>query len=274
MKRLTGFAGDSHIPLYNPRRAPRCFSMVVQVASLDGWERLRLENLTLWQRVYDFLRQEILEGRLGPGAELREVALAEELGVSRGPIREALGRLAAEGLVEVRPRRSAVVRSVSRDEFLELYQVREALEVMAVRLATSGLTREKLASLHELTDWMAACADEGNVDDFFEANRAFHLRWFELAGNVRLEDLYRQLLGQMGQHRSRSLRLRGDLRDSVQEHLAVLEAAALGNAERAAALMAEHIRVPQLRLTFLTDEEFRGMEVQALTALSTRSEPS
>src|SRR2546428_7429629 len=91
----------------------------------------RLENLTVWQRVYDHLREEILAGRLKPGAELAEVALSEQLGVSRGPLREAIGRLAAEGLVTVRPRRGAVVRSLSKEEFLELYQVREALEGMA-----------------------------------------------------------------------------------------------------------------------------------------------
>ena len=94
-----------------------------------------VENLTLWQRVYDHLRAEILAGRLEPGAELAEVALAEQLGVSRGPIREAIGRLASEGLVTVRPRRGAVVSSLSKEEFLELYQVREALELMAVKLA-------------------------------------------------------------------------------------------------------------------------------------------
>src|SRR3954453_18492730 len=89
-----------------------------------------VENLTLWQRVHDYLRTEILEGRLQPGTELVEVALAGQLGVSLGPLREAIGRLAAEGLVTVRPRRGAVVRSLSREEFLELYQVREALEML------------------------------------------------------------------------------------------------------------------------------------------------
>src|SRR5919199_7002536 len=95
----------------------------------------RLENLTLWERVHAHLREEIVSNRLAPGTELQEVALSEQLGVSRGPIREAIGRLAAEGLVVVRPRRGAVVRSLSKDEFLEAYQVREALEGMAVRLA-------------------------------------------------------------------------------------------------------------------------------------------
>src|ERR1700745_3029365 len=130
----------------------------------------RLENLTLWQRVYDFLREEILSERLAPGAELQEVALAEELGVSRGPLREAIGRLAAEGLVTVRPRRGAVVRSLSKDEFLELYQVREALEVMAVRLAVPKLEADDFAQLDELIDRMSAHAERDEVTEFFEAN--------------------------------------------------------------------------------------------------------
>src|SRR5207253_9044229 len=99
------------------------------------------------QRVYDFLREGSLAERRKPGAVLQEVALSEDLGVSRGPIREAIGRLAAEGLVTVRPRRGAVVRSLSKDEFLELYQVREALEMMAVRLAVPKLEAGDLGEL-------------------------------------------------------------------------------------------------------------------------------
>src|SRR5919206_3394464 len=106
-----------------------------------------VENLTLWQRVYDHLRAEILSGRLQPGAELAEVALSEQLGVSRGPLREAIGRLAAEGLVTVSPRRGAVVRSLSKEEFLELYQVREALERMAVQLAVPRLRADDFEAL-------------------------------------------------------------------------------------------------------------------------------
>src|SRR5436190_13925962 len=118
-----------------------------------------VENLTLWQRVYDHLRAEILSGRLEPGAELAEVALSEQLGVSRGPLREAIGRLAAEGLVTVRPRRGAVVRSLSKEEFLELYQVREALETMAVRLAVPRLAADDFATLQGLIGTMAKHAE-------------------------------------------------------------------------------------------------------------------
>jgi DNA-binding GntR family transcriptional regulator len=215
----------------------------------------RLENLTLWQRVYDFLREEILSERLAPGAELQEVALAEELGVSRGPLREAIGRLAAEGLVTVRPRRGAVVRSLSKDEFLELYQVREALEVMAVRLAVPRLGDEEIEELDALLTKMAERAVREEVAGFFEANLAFHARLVEASGNATLQQLYGQLVGRMGRYRMRSLTLRGNLRQSVSEHASIVSAARRGDADRAAVLMAEHIRVPQRRLQELTEEE-------------------
>ena len=214
-----------------------------------------VENLTLWQRVYDHLRTEIFEGRLEPGTELIEVALAEQLGVSRGPLREAIGRLAAEGLVTVSPRRGAVVRSLSKEEFLELYQVREALERMAVQLAVPRLTDEQFAELAALNDAMEAHAARNKVEPFFEANLAFHARLLEASGNGKLRELYRQLLDQLGRYRLRSLTLRGNLQRSVSEHKAILRAARRGDAERAARLMAEHIRVPQRRAMALEEAE-------------------
>jgi DNA-binding GntR family transcriptional regulator len=223
----------------------------------------RLENLTLWQRVYDHLREEILAGRLKPGAELAEVALSEQLGVSRGPLREAIGRLAAEGLVTVRPRRGAVVRSLSKEEFLELYQVREALETMAVRLAVPRLVADDFATLQGLIDTMANHAERGEIAEFFEANVAFHGHLFAASGNGKLLELYRQLLGQMGRYRLRSLTLRGNLQRSVAEHAAILRAAKRGDVERAAHLMSEHVRVPQRRLKALSDEELAAAEARA-----------
>jgi DNA-binding GntR family transcriptional regulator len=224
----------------------------------------RLENRTLWQRVYDHLREEIIAGRLGPGTELTEVALSEQLGVSRGPIREALGRLAAEGLVTIRPRRGAVVRLVSKDEFLELYQVREALEIMAVKLAVPRLGPDDFAALQELIDAMAGHAERSEVAEFFEANVAFHTALLEASGNTKLQEAYAQLLSQMGRYRMRSLSLRGNLQRSVAEHAAILRAAKRGDAERASHLMSEHIQVPQRRLKGLTDEELAAAEKEAM----------
>ena len=231
------------------------------MASESALARLpQLENLTLWQRVYDHLQGEILAGRLGPGAELAEVALAEQLGVSRGPIREAIRRLASEGLVTVRPRRGAVVSLLSKEEFLELYQVREALEMMAVRLAVPRLQPTDIAALQALIDAMAAHAERGQVAEFFEANAVFHARLVDASGNAKLGELYRQLLDQLGRYRTRSLRLRGNLQRSVAEHAAILRAAKRGDADRASHLMSEHIRVPQRRLKSLSDDQLAAAE--------------
>ena len=226
----------------------------MQLADTDSAERAALDRRTLWQQAHDHLRDEILSGRLTPGTELSEVALAESLGVSRGPIREALGRLAAEGLVTVRPRRGAIVRALSSDEFIEAYQVREALEMMAMRLAVPKLSVEHIAELELRIDEMTACGKAGDVAGFFEANSAFHQVFFEAAGNRMLAGLYTQLRGQIDRHRPRSLELRGDLRRSIAEHKAILRAAKAGNSERAVRLVSEHIRVPQIRLLVDTHE--------------------
>ena len=221
----------------------------------------RLENLTLWQRVHEHLREEILSGRLQAGAELQEVALSTDLGVSRGPIREAIGRLAAEGLVTVRPRRGAVVRSLSKQEFLEAYQVREALEMMAVRLAVPRLDEADFDRLESLIAAMEKHARKSEVAGFFEANAAFHAALFEASGNGKLQELYRQLLGQMGRYRMRSVALRGSLQRSVAEHRAIVRAARRGNVERAVHLMSEHVRVPQRRLQSLSEDELVSSEL-------------
>jgi DNA-binding GntR family transcriptional regulator len=207
----------------------------------------RIETRTLWERVHEYLREEILSDRLPPGTELQEVALAESLGVSRGPVREALGRLSAEGLVTIRPRTGAVVRSLSKDEFIECYQVREALETYAMRLAVPKLTREDVRSLDELTERMAKRAPD-DVEGFFEANRAFHDRIVDLSGNRQLGTVYRQVARQIGRYQLRSVALRGNLERSIAEHREIVRAADDGDIDRAVQLLSDHIHVPQRRL--------------------------
>jgi DNA-binding GntR family transcriptional regulator len=227
-------------------------------AERERGSTVTLDHRTLWQRVHDHLREEIVASRLPPGTELQEVALSQELGVSRGPIREALGRLAAEGLVTVRPRRGAVVRALSANEFLEAYQVREALEVMAVRLAVPRLSTEDVAAIQGLIDEMETRAEADDTEGFFETNTAFHLTFFDVAGNRMLAELYQKLRGQIDRHRPLSLELRGNLQRSITEHKAILRAAKAGDVERAVHLVSEHIRVPQIRLR--AEEQADGSE--------------
>ena len=161
------------------------------------------DNLTLCERVYRHLRQQILEDQLPPGAELSEAALSRELAVSRGPIREAMGRLAAEGLVTVRPRRGAEVRSLTPQELIDAYQVREALEVMAVRLAVPRTTESDLTRLDELVNSMAEFAREYRVAEFFAANVAFHELLCQLSGNTKLQEVHHRLEGEISRFQAR-----------------------------------------------------------------------
>lgn len=206
---------------------------------------LPLENRTLREQVADHLREEILASRLAPGTELGEVMLARSLGVSRGPLREALGQLAAEGLVTIVPRRGAVVKTLTRQEFLDAYQVREALESLAIRLAVPRLTDADRADLRRMCECMETAAAAGKADRFFEINGQFHARLVHASGNAKLAEMHGQLIGQMGRLVNKSMELRGGMRQSAAEHRAILAAVDAGDPAQAARLLEEHIEVPQ-----------------------------
>src|SRR5918996_6602921 len=205
----------------------------------------RVDSRTLWGQVRDRLREDILSGELAPGSTLSEAALAESFGVSRGPIREAVGRLASDGLITITPRRRAIVTELTRDEFVEAYQVREALETLAIRLAVPRLDGSDLARLRELHEEMVEHAKGGEVHSFFDANAAFHRVFVTASGNQKLQEIYRLLMDQMGRYLAHSLALRGSLEKSIAEHSAILEAVEAGEAEHATRLLADHIEVPQ-----------------------------
>src|ERR671915_539706 len=186
-----------------------------------------LDNRTLWEQVRDRLREDILAGHLEPGTELSEVALAREFGISRGPLRGAL------------------VTQLSRQEFLDAYQVREALETLAVRLAVPLMGNAEVAHLRELCELMARAARDDEVRLFFDTNNIFHEALVRGSRNRKLHEVHQLLMGQMAPYLPRSLELRGNLGQSIAEHEAILAAIEARDAERAAQLLAEHIEVPQ-----------------------------
>jgi DNA-binding GntR family transcriptional regulator len=132
--------------------------------------------------------------------------------------------------------------------------------MMAVKLAVPRLRAEDFEALQGLIETMARHAERDEVAQFFAANVAFHGRLFEASGNGKLQELYRQMLGQLGRYRLRSVTLRGNLQRSVAEHAAILREAKRGDAERAAHLMSEHIRVPQRSLKALSDGDLAAVE--------------
>ena len=203
------------------------------------------DNVTLSQRVRDHLRAEILSNRLAPGTHLQEEVIAAQLGISRAPVREALRLLAAEDLITIAPRRGAVVKALSPQEFLAAYQVREALEMLAMRLAVARFIEEDLDALRALQRQMTAATEQGDVDAFFQANAAFHTLVVDRSGNERLRDMYRQLMNTLRRYRMRSYSLRGGLDRSLAEHTAILQAVERRDVEAAVRLLSAHIQVPQ-----------------------------
>ena len=223
--------------------------MKSQAAPEDNYLPHRaLDKATLTERVYQSLRDDILSNRLPPDTRLQEATIAAALEVSRGPVREAFRRLEAEGLINLIPRRGAVVRSLSPEEFLDAYRVREALEVLAMRLATARLENKYLEQLENLHQQMLQHAAREEVDAFLDANAEFHALFVEQAGNLKLQEVYFPLVNQMHRYRMRSLSLRGGMQRSCAEHRAILDAVRAKDAERASRLLSEHIRVPQLIL--------------------------
>lgn len=214
-----------------------------------------LNTATLSQQVYAHLRAGILDNTYPPGSALPEEALAAKLNVSRVPVREALRRLSAEGLVDIKPRQGASVSELTSKQFLDAYQVREALEVLAVRLAVPKLTAEDLVQLDELQQTMQRSADEDDANAFFASNAQFHNFLVDKADNGDLKTIYESLIDRMRRYRRPSLGLRGGMTKSIDEHAAILLAIREGDTDEAAHLIAEHIHVPQTVLESELEEE-------------------
>lgn len=207
-----------------------------------------LERRTLAEQLYEQFRASILDDTYGPGKELQEVALAEEFGVSRGPVREAMRRLAADGLVTLESRRGAVVRSLTRADFLDAYRVREALELLAVQLATPLLDEQDFEFLSSCIENMDDAIASGDMTGLLRENRKFHQHFVERTSNAMLLATYTYVVDSIGRYQRWSVELRGDLTHLIEEHRGILEKVRARDVEAAVELSSQHIRVPLQRL--------------------------
>lgn len=202
------------------------------------------------------LAGEIAEGRIAAGTRLTEAALAARFGVSRGPVREALRHLAAEGLVRHRRHRGAEVRRMSRPEVAALYAVREVMEGLAARLAAVRLgdpaARARLAAAFAALD---AAAGAGGAP-YAAANAAFHALVVELAGNAPLSDAVARLRVPALRTQFRLLEAQDAVAESQAAHLCIAGALVAGDGIGAEAAMRAHVRAAAARLQALPDDAF------------------
>jgi len=190
--------------------------------------------------VVDSLRCDILAHRLAPGERLIESALTKRFSVSRGPVREALRRLAAEGLIEHSPHRGAVVRRLSPRDIAELFQIRIEMEALAARLAAQSPDRPARAQFIEEIAMIFAEAPR-RMEAYLDENAAFHAAVLRLAGNRQLQELSARLrltliMAQVGDALTVDV-----MRASVREHRAIAKAIVDGDGAAAAAAARAHL---------------------------------
>jgi len=203
---------------------------------------------TMQEIVYDTIRDAILGGRYRPGQRLVADELAKEIGVSRMPVREALHRLEATGLVTLTPHRGAVVNELSESEIIEIYHIRAVLDGLATRLAAPHLAKPDYDRLNAILDEMAAAAKLKDLDRVLRVNRDFHQCIWQAAHAPRLHSLLENLYDASQRFRHISILLPGRLEQLTQEHRRIAQALARGDVEKAERFAIEHHEGTALRL--------------------------
>lgn len=194
----------------------------------------------LYEEVAELLRQRIFRRELEPGSWIDEVRLAQEYGISRTPLREALKVLAAEGLVTMKVRRGAYVTEVSERDLAEVYHLLALLESDAAAVVAERATPAELKELVKLHKELQAAV--GDRDKFFAINERFHTRVLELANNRWRTQMVADLRKVMKLHRHNSLLKSGRIDESLAEHQAIVDAIAQRDAAGARERMQEHFR--------------------------------
>ena len=204
--------------------------------------------MTATDEAYDRLKRSILVCELPPGQELRELGLVESMGLSRGAVRGALGRLVTDGLVEIRPRKGYRVSSLDLADVREVFEMRRLLEPYAVEMAATRAPRAAVEALHGLAHARYDHDDRTSYEQYIVDNREFHVRIAEAAGNKRLASSLRSLLEDMQRLFFLSVGARDHAEVESHEHHDLYDAILVGDAERARSLSVAQIEEARERV--------------------------
>ena len=200
-----------------------------------------LQSSSLTSVVAKEIERQILQGELAPGTKLIEASLAEMLGVSRGPVREAFRRLEETGLVRQEKNRGVFVRSIPLDEAMEIYDLRAMMdEAVGCRLA-EHITAEQLRQARAMVEAMEKAVKAGDADAYHLLNLEFHDTLVDFSGNRKLAAIYRRLINELSLFRRMNLADARLLPISASEHRAIVKAIASGNPAAAGRAMRQHV---------------------------------
>lgn len=199
------------------------------------------DKFSLRGRVFHKLREDILNGKYKEHDELREVAIGEELGVSRTPVREAFRQLELEGLIQIVPNKGAYVTGITRKDVQDIYMIRSLLEGLCARWATENITEEQMAEMEENIFLSKFHAEKGHYDQLAELDNRFHEILYEACNSKMLEHQLRDFHQYVLRVRKKTLSNVNRGRKSNEEHEQIMEAIKAKDGERAEALANAHM---------------------------------
>ena len=200
----------------------------------------QLQSNSLANLVQRDIERMILDGTLASGAKLTEATLAEQIGVSRGPVREAFRMLEEAGLVRTEKNRGVFVRDIPIGEALEIFEVRAVMDLYVGRKLAQGIATAEVRELRQLVDAMEQAVKGDNAHDYHRFNLKFHDRLLELAGNAKLLATYRRLVNELSLFRRQNLTTES-MAVYSREHRQIVKAIAAGDPEAAGQAMFQHV---------------------------------
>lgn len=201
----------------------------------------RKENRSLTSIIFEKVREDILNGKYATGDKIVEAKLAEELGVSRTPVREALKQLELDGLVESLPNRGVIVKGITDQDIEDIYSIRLAIEAIAARWSIERIEPDEVDQLKEIYDLMEFYASKGDVDKSFELNTRFHETLFKATKSRYLEHVLKDFQLFIKSTRNESLKSDGRLDTALAEHKVILNAYLNKDTDAAVKAITTHI---------------------------------
>lgn len=211
---------------------------------MSGREILQINiesSNSLGDTVYEALREAIIKQVLKPGERLMETELAEEMGVSRTPVREAMRKLELEDYVEMIPRKGTYVSGLSIKDVNNLFEIRGALETLAAGLAAKRATQVEIAEMRKNLQEETHLFETSDVLKMIEFDTCFHEIIYSAARNVRLQNMIKDLRDQIQRFRTTSLAVPGRMKFALAEHHKIVEAIALGDVQEAERVTRAHL---------------------------------
>lgn len=199
------------------------------------------DKYSLRGRVFEKIREDILSGKYKENDELREVAIGDELGVSRTPVREAFRQLELEGLIKIIPNKGAYVTGITAKDVHDIYMIRSMLEGLAAKWATEHITEEQMEEMEENVYLAEFHIEKGHSDQITQMDNRFHELLYEACDSKMLEHLLKDFHQYVIRIRQKTLSNSGRGKASNNEHKLIMEAIKAGNGEQAETLAHEHI---------------------------------